>query len=60
MSNNLVNVAVPERHLTLVYRYIADLEAGVTGSGIASAPAAAVTEPENQEWTPARNAGLPS
>jgi hypothetical protein len=54
MSNNLVNVAVPEQHLTLVYRYIADLEASGGATAVASAPAAAPAEPENQEWTPAR------
>ena len=53
MSDDLVNVLVPRRHLSRVYGLIAELEGGVAPAA-PSNPGVTPTDPQLDEWTPSR------
>jgi len=52
MSDDLVTVPVPRKHLSRVYGFIAELDGGLATS-IPQAPAPAASESPTEEWTPA-------
>ena len=54
MSDDLVAVSVPRKHLSRVYGFIAELDGGLAPSTIPPAPTPAASEAPADEWTPAR------
>lgn len=54
MSDDLVNVLVPRKHLSRVYGLIAELDGGTVTPAIPSTPGLAPADRQLDEWTPSR------